>query len=63
MLALEKKIREATENLKDWQENAESKISGPEDEIAATLALLQMARFIFFNYIINIIIIFNYIHL
>lgn len=38
---MEKKIQESVESLKDWQEHADTKISGPEAEIAATIALLQ----------------------
>jgi len=44
LLALEKKIKETLENLKDWQENAEAKISGPEAAIAATIERLRMVR-------------------
>ncbi|XP_021960162.2 uncharacterized protein LOC110856027 [Folsomia candida] len=44
MLAMEKKIQESVESLKDWQEHADTKISGPEAEIAATIALLQKIR-------------------
>lgn len=44
MLALEAKVREAQEMLRDWTENKDAKIAGPKDEIERLKALLQKVQ-------------------